>query len=658
MHPISISKMSTTTAAATTEDKSKEPTKNIGKNRETLAQLISMARPEWPYIGASIATLSVTSSVTLLLPYSAGKMIDYSIAAGGDGVSPLILSSGLLVLTVLSATGVYWRSVWLNRAGNRITARLKQRLVQSMLHQDQVYHQSRSAGDLISVVSNDTWLVEEALTYHVIDGLRGSIMTIGSLTMLILTSPTLALISCCTLPPVFILTKRVGTSLSLQQEQVQLELGKSLHLAEQALRNITTVQESTAESYESRRYANATARAHSTEMNTAQAQARLEAISFCSTNAAVLGVLGYGATLVVQGTLTAGDLSGFILYSFLMAGNISNLSSLYGNVLRSLGAAQRIFAILHHVPSIRRDNASFMMMHHDGDHDPLQQVNVHQPDRDEISSAKQQLPIVHSTTTTTPLLVEFDNVQFRYPLRPDVPVLEGVSLRLEPGEVVALVGGSGSGKSTLATLLTRQFDIGTGMIRLDGMPLVDYDLQQLRRMIGVVSQQPAMFDGTIYDNILYGSWNSFDSVDDARSAVEAAAQMAHVMEFASELPSGLDTMIGGSQLSGGQKQRVALARAILKQSRLLILDEATSALDAKSEEAIHMAMDQLIRGRTVLSIAHRLSTIRMADRIVVLRQGQIVQTGSLEDLSSSPGPFLDLMRTQLQQQQEEEEYVG
>jgi ABC-type multidrug transport system fused ATPase/permease subunit len=168
-------------------------------------------------------------------------------------------------------------------------------------------------------------------------------------------------------------------------------------------------------------------------------------------------------------------------------------------------------------------------------------------------------------------------------------------------------------------------------------------------MIGVVAQQPDLFDGTIYDNILYGSWTDFATVSAAREAVTAAAEMAHVMEFAADLPAGLDSMVGTGTLSGGQKQRVALARAILKDSRLLIFDEATSALDAKSEEASHRAMEQMIRGRTVLSIAHRLSTIRLATRVAVLQDGRVVQDGPFDELSKVPGPFLDLMRTQLQQ---------
>jgi ABC-type multidrug transport system fused ATPase/permease subunit len=245
-------------------------------------------------------------------------------------------------------------------------------------------------------------------------------------------------------------------------------------------------------------------------------------------------------------------------------------------------------------------------------------------------------------------LIELKNLNFQYPARSDVNVLKDLCLTVQPGEVVALVGGSGSGKSTVARLLTRLYDPeDTASIQLDGKPLAEYNLEVARRMIGVVSQEPTLFAGTIRDNIRYGEWDKVSDED-----IVHAARQANVMDFAMQFPDGLDTMVGprGMQLSGGQRQRIALARVLAKNAPIIILDEATSALDAQSEDLVQKALQKLFEessGRTILSIAHRLSTIRHASRIAVVESGAIVQTGSFDDLRSREGPFRELMKTQL-----------
>jgi ABC-type multidrug transport system fused ATPase/permease subunit len=348
--------------------------------------------------------------------------------------------------------------------------------------------------------------------------------------------------------------------------------------------------------------------------------------------------------------MSAGDLTGFVMYSFLLAGNLSNLTSVYSDWVRAVAASERILTILDRPPGIPMATSAVSLENERvASADPLQERQYIPYQYDDMPDAASK------TTTKAPTrrapLIELKDLNFQYPARPDVNVLQDFSLTIQPGEVIALVGGSGSGKSTVASLLTRLYDpSNTQSIQLDGKALADYDLQQVRHMIGVVSQDPVLFRGSIRDNIRYGEWDNVSEDD-----IIQAAQQANVLDFAEQFPDGLDTMVGprGLQLSGGQRQRIALARVLAKNAPILILDEATSALDAQSEYWVQKALEQLFEednssgGRTILSIAHRLSTIRHASRIAVVQDGAIVQTGTFDELRSRDGPFRELMKTQL-----------
>mmetsp|Transcript_23788 Transcript_23788/g.43187 ORF Transcript_23788/g.43187 Transcript_23788/m.43187 type:complete len:659 (-) Transcript_23788:186-2162(-) len=595
-------------------------------SRDSLHRLVELSRREWKLVSLSAATLGVTSSVTLILPFASGQVIDYAISSPDNGFSPMILAGGLFGLSAVAGVGVYLRSLWLARAGNRIVARLKQKLFASVLLQESAFLDEQTTGDLLSRLSADAQLVQSAVTHQAVAGLRGMVMTIGSASMLLYTSPTLAAVSCCTLPPIFIITRNVSRKLQTQQEEVQKLQGKAVSLAEEALSSVSTVKQFVAEDYETTRYQNAVAEAHSKALETAHMQAQLEAGAHVAGNGAVLCVLGYGGSLVLDGSITAGDLTGFVMYSLLMAGNLSGLTSLYGDMVRAVAASNRVFDILDREPSIK---AALQKM--DTKADPLKTTKFQ--------------PTKMNYSNKAPLSVELLNVNFQYPSRSDVEVLKNFSLSIDPGQVVALVGGSGSGKSTVASLLTRLYDVDKpNSILINGQSINEYDPHELRRMIGIVSQEPAIFQGTIRDNIRYGEW---DHVSDEQ--VEEAARLAHILDFAKDFPDGLDTVVGsrGSKLSGGQRQRLALARVLAKNPPFVILDEATSALDAQSEHLVQLAMDCVMSGRTVLSIAHRLSTIRHADVVCVVDNGSVVQTGTFQELSAGPGPFRELMKTQL-----------
>jgi ATP-binding cassette subfamily B protein len=319
---------------------------------------------------------------------------------------------------------------------------------------------------------------------------------------------------------------------------------------------------------------------------------------------AVALVLWYGGRLVARGDLSAGGLTSFLVYTLVLAMSLGALADLWADFMKALGAAERIFEIQDRVPRI-----------------PVQ--GGAQPARVDGRIA-------------------WEGVRFAYPGRREVPVLSGIDLSVAAGEVVALVGPSGAGKSTLAQLLSRFYDPDAGAIRLDGRDLRELDPRWLRRQVGVVSQEPILFSGTIADNVRYGRPGASDA------EVEAAIHTANAREFVARFPEGTAALVGerGVQLSGGQKQRVAIARAVLKDPRVLVLDEATSALDAESEHLVQEALERLMKGRTTLIIAHRLSTVAGADRVVVLDGGRIVQLGSHHALMAEDGPYRRLVERQ------------
>jgi ABC-type multidrug transport system fused ATPase/permease subunit len=669
------STLATTTASS--EEPSSISNSNSSNNdakddnkKPSLSRLLELSKQEWTLIALSASTLAVTSSVTLLMPYASGSVIDYTMMAPGGGddgsmYSPMVLAGGLFGLNALAAAGVYLRTLWLSRAGNRIVARLKQQLYASLLKQDSAWLDQQTTGDLLSRLTADAQMVQSAVTTQAVAGLRGVVMSAGAAAMLLYTSPVLAAISCGTLPPIFILSRHYGRQLSKEQEKVQSLLGEATTLAEQSLSSVSTVKQFVAEDFEANRYRNSISAAHQTSVDTSHMQAKLEAGAHISGNAAVLAVLGYGGSLVLEGGMSAGDLTGFVMYSFLLAGNLSSLTSVYSDVVRAVAASDRILTILDRPPIIPMAiTGSPKALEHKrlADLDPLQQVEYFPDeyngtrlavveDSTIITTASSSPTSVQQTTRRAAPLIELRNLNFQYPARPDVNVLKNFSLTIQPGEVVALVGGSGSGKSTVASLLTRLYDPSdTTSIQLDGTPLAEYDLQHVRHMIGVVSQDPVLFRGSIRENIRYGEWDKVSDED-----ILHAAQQANVLDFAKQFPEGLDTMVGprGLQLSGGQRQRIALARVLAKNAPILILDEATSALDAQSEYLVQKALEQLFvdenrsDGRTIVSIAHRLSTIRHASRIAVVQDGAIVQTGTFDELRFTPGPFRELMKTQL-----------
>lgn len=594
-------------------------------NAEITNRLYDIAKPEMKLIIASAATLGITSSITLLLPYSCGLVLDMAMfeAAGTsqeDALSPFLVAFGLFGLTGTAGIGVYARSLMLNIAGNRIVSRMRRQLFGSILSQEAAFFDKTKSGDLISRLSSDAQYIKSAVTSEAVSGLRAIVMSLGSTSLMFYTSPTLAVVSLMSIPPVFLAARSVGLTLRDKQKVVQEMHGKATNVAAEVFNGHKTVQLFSAERHELERYSNAINDAHGKEIEVGRTKAAFDGVVHVAANGAVLLVLGCGGKLVVDGQMSAGDLTGFLMYSLLMAGNISSLSGTYTEMMKSVAAAGRTFDIIDRIPLIP---SSF------------QKAN------DEETLALDHPKVIKKKG---PISIRFEDVHFAYPTRKNAPVLgPKFSLLVESGENLAIVGGSGSGKSTAGLLMTRLYDCDGGNIFLNDENIMDLDPAELRGQIGVVSQEPLLFAGSIADNIRYGRLDASDN------DIIEAARAAHVLNFAEALPHGLNTQVGdrGSQLSGGQKQRVALARLILKDPPIIILDEATSALDAKSEYHINQALKTMTEGRTVISIAHRLSTIREADRIAVLKDGEVVETGTFDELIKSKGEFHKLMEQQI-----------
>jgi ABC-type multidrug transport system fused ATPase/permease subunit len=605
-------------------------------NKEVVLRLYEIAKPERSLIICSAVTLAFTSMVQLTTPYLSGHIIDVALKQhdGEESSSTVVLLMSLFAVIAFAAYLTYLQTTWQAKAGHRMVARLRRQLYAAILSQDAAFFDSHKTGDLLSRLSSDADLLQDAVQGSVLGGFRGIAMSMGAAVMLLYISWPLALVALMILPTTMTAARVVGRKVREKHKRVRELQAEATSLAETALTCITTVQQFVAEKHESELYNQSVNHAHHEAIETARLQAAFSGIVQIAGNGSMLCVLGYGGSLVATGQLTAGALASFVMYALIMAGNVSGLSNIWVDLMKSVAAANRLFEIMDRTPSIPAPNNMVTNQNND--------LSSKDTQRHYSLSPLSRLP--RSNSGMRPLSADFQNVMFSYPARLDAPVLTNFSLSVRAGEVMALVGGSGAGKSTMAALLTRLYDVSQGSVLIDGVNLQQMTPHDVRRNVGIVSQEPLLFPTSIADNIRYGK------LDATEPEIREAARLANVLEFAESFPRGLDTVVGarGTQLSGGQKQRVAIARAILKDPPIVIFDEATSALDAESEHQVQNAIDTAMKGRTVISIAHRLSTIRSAHRIAVVKEGRVAEIGTFDDLVSKPnGSFRQLMERQL-----------
>jgi ABC transporter fused permease/ATP-binding protein len=568
-----------------------------------IGRLFSLAAQEKKTLTIGLVALAISSGGSLLAPYLIRQMIDGLTQGGGRAV---VDRMALTLLAVFAVSGLFTatRSYAFTVAGERVVARLRADLYQAMMRQEVAFFDERRTGELTSRLASDTTVLQNAVTTNISMLLRFGSMGIGALVILVWTSWQLTLVMLAIVPVVAIGMIFYGRILRALSRKVQDAAARASEVAEETLAGIRTVRAFAAERAETQRYGGAVQEAFDVARQRARLGATFQGVAGFAAYAAIAAVLWVGGLLTVRGEMTFGALTSFLLYTMTVAFSIAFLSGVYEDLMRAVGASERVFQLLDREP--------------------------------QVASGEKRLAEVKG-------LLKLTDLHFAYPSRPDVKVLDGIDLALKPGEVVALVGPSGGGKSTVAALLSRFYDPSHGSVELDGHDFRTLDAEWLRTQVGVVSQEPVLFATSVIENIRYGRR------DASLAEVEAAARAAHIHEFIVSLPEGYQTLVGerGVRLSGGQKQRVAIARALLKDPRLLVLDEATSALDAESEHLVQDALKHLMKGRTTMVIAHRLSTVREADRVVVIDRGQVVQQGCHDELAAIEGLYRALVQRQL-----------
>lgn len=573
-----------------------------------LRQLLPRIGPHVSRLAAALVCLLVSVAIGLAFPQIVRHLLDAAFVQRNGGMLDRI-ALGLVVLFAFQALLNFTQVYLLTITSERVIASLRRDLFAHLIRLSPGFFTERRTGELTSRLSADTTVLQTVLSYNLSEFARQSLFLIGGIVLLTMTHPRLALTTLAVVPIVIGAALFFGRQLRRASTGVQDRIAEATGSAEEAFSQIRTVQSFTREGEETRRYTAHMAHVIAAAMDRSRIRATFFGIlTFCAFGG-VVAVLWQGGRLVLEGTLTAGALVSFLLYALYVAGAVGSLGSLFGVYQEAVGAARRTFDLLDTEPSIAS---------------PRDPVTLEKPVRGEVT---------------------LDRVTFTY--GPSLPnVINDVSLHIAPGEVVALVGPSGAGKTTIASLIPRFWDVTAGRILVDGHDVRTLSLDDLRGAIGMVPQEPALFSGTVRENIAYAVAD--DRHTPSEGEIRRAASAAHATEFIDRLAEGFDTPVGerGVKLSGGQRQRLAIARVFLKNPALVILDEATSSLDSESERLVEQAMQDLLRERSTLIIAHRLSTVLRADRVVVIDHGRVVEEGRHADLLASEGVYSKLYRGQ------------
>lgn len=565
--------------------------------------LVPYVRRYWPRGLAALAALVVAAAATLVVPVAVKRMIDFGFTERSS-IDRYFLAM-LVVVTVLAGASAL-RFYLVTTLGERIVADLRADVFAHLTRLSPAFFDEAQTGEMMSRLTADTTQVKAAVGSSVSVALRNLVLFVGAAAMMVVTSPRLSAFVLVAIPIIVLPLVAFGRAVRRRSRAAQDSLADASAYAAELIGAVRVLQAFTNEQMVQSHFKTAVNDAFAAALRSTQARAVLTAVAIFLVFASVVLVLWVGAQDVIAHRITAGQLSQFVLYAVFAAGGLGELSQMWGEVSQAAGAAERLFEIMKLEPAIAS---------------PAQPKKLPEPARGEVA---------------------FRDVTFFYPTRPQNPALDHVSLRIAPGERVAIVGPSGAGKSTIFHLLLRFYDPSSGVVTFDGVPLAELDPQDLRRQIALVPQETVIFSASARDNIRFGRPQASDA------EIEAAAEMAGADEFIRRLPQGFDTPLGerGVTLSGGQRQRLAIARALLRQAPLLLLDEATSSLDAESETLVQRALERLMKGRTTLVIAHRLATVLACDRIIVMDQGRIVEQGTHEELASSGGLYARLARLQ------------
>lgn len=580
------------------------------KQARSLSGLAPFMRPYRGRIALALVLLVLAALATLAFPVALRGLIDAGFGASNPGERLMALREHFLAMfAVGAALGVFSASrfymvTWL---GERVTADLRNAVYRHVLRQSPEFFETTQTGEVLSRITTDTTVVQTVVGSSLSMGLRNTVMGIGALVMLIVTNPyvmgqVLGILLLIVAPALYF-GRRVRKLSRASQDRV----ADTSAIAAEVLNAVTVVQSYTQEAAESLRFDAASEAAFDTARKRTKVRSFMVAFIITAVFGAMLWGLYQGTQAVIAGHITAGHLGQTVVYVTLLVSSVAVLAEVWGDVLRAAGATERLIELM------------------------------------EARSPVADPPAPRALTAASGgSRVEFDALQFHYPSRPLTAALDGLSLAVQPGETVALVGPSGAGKTTVFQLLLRFYDPQSGVIRLNGVPTRELSLADLRASIGLVPQDSVIFSTTAMENIRYGQPSASDA------EVMAAAKAAFADDFIRALPEGFQSFLGerGVRLSGGQRQRISIARAMLKNPPLLLLDEATSALDAESERVVQAALEAAMQHRTTLVIAHRLATIQKADRIVVLDAGRIVDIGRHDELVARGGLYAKLAAMQ------------
>jgi len=533
-----------------------------------------------------------SSLASLAFPKLLGDLVN-SGAEGSLSEEMNFIGLLLIITLLIQSTFSYFRTILFVNVTEKSLASLRQHTYNHLIKLPLIFFEKRRVGELNSRISSDISLLQETLTTTLAEFIRQIIIIIGGITLLVITSVKLTLFMLAILPAISLLSVFFGRFIRRFSKQVQNEVAVSNTIVEETLQGIQSVKTFTNEFFEIRRYKKRTEEIARIGMKSGRYRGAFSAFIIFGLFGAMVAVIWKGAILLSQGAINSGELFSFVVYSGFIGGTIGGLANVYTRIQRFIGATEDLFEIFEEKE------------------EDIAQIDCKIDPKNEIKGD-----------------VEFKDLSFAYPSRPDENVLKSINLKISANQLVALVGSSGSGKTTIASLLLQLYSSNDGQILFDNRKTSSFEISSIRYQISLVPQDIFLFGGTIRENIAYGKSNASEE-----EIIEAAKQ-ANAMEFIERFPEKLETVVGerGTQLSGGQRQRIAIARAVLKNPKILILDEATSSLDSESERLVQDALEKLMKDRTSIVIAHRLSTIRKADQIFVIEKGELIEQGTHKEL--------------------------
>ncbi len=593
------------------EERTSQSRTALGQRLESNAHGLTQLRGLLPYlkpyrrrITAAAAVLALTSALSLTMPIFIGRFVDNFGALAAENPSGLF--GGAMAAAALLAAGSGVRYALVTMIGECVVADIRKAVFAKAVSLSPAYYQKVMTGDVLSRINTDTTLVLTVIGSTVSVALRNLLILAGGLALMMFTSVKLTLLALLVVPVVVAPALALGRKLRKVSRENQDRIAESSASASEILLSLQTVQANTHEDASRAHFNAIVERSVKSSFRRIRIRAAMTILIILLAFCGVVAVVWNGTLDVHTGQMSAGNMTQFVIYSVMVAGSVAALSEVWGELVRAAGATERLAMILEAEDTISE------------------------------TAYPAAAPNLDSSS------VRFENVAFRYPMRPEISALRNVSFTVSSGETVAIVGPSGAGKSTVFQLLLRFFDPLSGKILIDGTDIRDMRRREFRKRIAYVPQDPAIFADTARENVRFGRPEASDA------EVEAAASFAAIHDFLQSLPDGYDSWVGerGIMLSGGQKQRIAIARAILRSAPLLLLDEATSSLDSESEKAVQAAIEVMAHSRTTLIAAHRLATVRKADRILVFDGGEIVAEGRHEDLIRQEGLYARLAELQ------------